>query len=376
MNTFQSIYKEGEWQTSLPKKSDAALVFAFGDRHAMATSHMLSQLKSSFPEAEIVGCSTSGEIQGSEIHDKSIALTAVHFEKSHVVAKSDNISNYADSSSLGAALVNQLDHNGLRYVFVVSDGQLINGSELIESITGALPKNVLVTGGLAGDQARFKETIVWHNDNVTKGLVVLVGFYGEKLNISHGTMGGWKPFGPIREITKSTKNTLYEIDHSPSLELYKTMLGEYADGLPSSALLFPLSMQEVGEEQSVVRTILSIDEDKKSMTFAGNLPEGAKCQLMRANYENLIDGAQQAGEAAIQMMGSNQPSLALLVSCVGRRMILDQLIEEELETIADLLPENCTRTGFYSYGELSPHVPLGPCHLHNQTMTLTLLSED
>ena len=197
MNTFQSIYKEGKWQTSLPKKSDAALVFAFGDRHAMATSHMLSQLKSSFPEAEIVGCSTSGEIQGSEIHDKSIALTAVHFEKSHVVAKSDNISNYADSSSLGTALVNQLDHNGLRYVFVVSDGQLINGSELIESITGALPKNVLVTGGLAGDQARFKETIVWHNDNVTKGLVVVVGFYGEKLNISHGTMGGWKPFGPI-----------------------------------------------------------------------------------------------------------------------------------------------------------------------------------
>ncbi|GAA59299.1 hypothetical protein P20652_1160 [Pseudoalteromonas sp. BSi20652] len=376
MHTFQSIYKESKWQNVLPIDSNAALIFAFGDRHAIATPKIQAQLNAAFPHAEIIGCSTSGEIQGSELHDKSIALTAVSFEKSHVIAKSDNISNHADSYSLGSSLAEKLEHEGLRYVFVVSDGQLINGSELIDGITKALPESVLITGGLAGDQDRFTETVVWHNADIAKGLVILVGFYGEKLSIGHGTMGGWKPFGPMREITKSNKNTLFEIDNTPSLELYKMMLGEYANELPGSALLFPLSVQESKNDQAVVRTILSIDEDEKSMTLAGNVPESAKCQLMRANYENLVDGAQQAGEFAINMMSNDQPTLALLVSCVGRRIILDQRVEEELEIIADLLPAECTQTGFYSYGELSPLVPFGPCRLHNQTMTITLLTEN
>lgn len=376
MHTFQSIFTKGNWQQALPEGPDAALVLAFGDREAIATNSIQDQLKKAFPKADIVGCSTSGEIQGSELHDDSIALTAISFDSSKVNVASDNIKEHHDSHALGKKLASDLAHDGLRYVFVISDGQLINGSELIDGINAALPPDVLATGGLAGDQDRFTETVAWHNDEIASGLVVLVGFYGDKLNLGHGHMGGWKPFGPIREITQSTNNILHEIDNKPALDLYKMMLGDYAADLPSSALLFPLSMQELGQEQAVVRTILNINESDKSMVFAGNVPVGAKCQLMRANYENLVDGAQDAGEDAVALLGNHQPALALLISCVGRRVVLDQRVEEELEMVADLLPEDCARTGFYSYGELSPVVPFGPCNLHNQTMTITLLTED
>lgn len=376
MQTFQSVYKEKQWLQSLPESSSAALVLVFGDRDAIASDTMQSSISSAFPNAEYVGCSTSGEIQGSELHDNSLTLTAISFDSSYVKVNSGNIKAHADSYQFGTKLAAELEQVQLKLVLVFSDGQLINGSELIDGISSSLSPSVLVTGGLAGDQDRFSETTVWHNEKVESGLVVLVAFYGERLRMGHGHMGGWKSFGPIREITQSDKNVLKKIDNKPALDLYKTMLGDYAAELPSSALLFPLSIQLPGQEQTVVRTILNINEDDKSMVFAGNVPMGAKCQLMRANYEDLVDGAEQASENAMQMLGTQKPSLALLISCVGRRLVLNQRVEEELEIVADILPKDCARTGFYSYGELSPVLPFGRCNLHNQTMTITLMTEE
>jgi hypothetical protein len=54
--------------------------------------------------------------------------------------------------------------------------------------------------------------------------------------------------------------------------------------------------------------------------------------------------------------------------------VLKQRIEEELEATLEAMPEKTSQIGFYSYGEISP-LASGRCDLHNQTMTLTLLSE-
>jgi hypothetical protein len=236
---------------------------------------------------------------------------------------------------------------------------------------------VVVTGGLAGDGDRFARTWVVSGGRPVAGHVSAIGFYGDALRVGHGSKGGWDIFGPERSVTRSVGNVLYELDGQPALELYKKYLGERSARLPSSALLFPLSVREAeAPGKSLVRTVLAVDEATQSMTFAGNIPQGARAQLMRANFDRLIQGASDA--AALTRNGhpaSQRPVLSLAISCVGRRLVLGQRAEEELEAAAEALPPGSRQIGFYSYGEISPFAA-GRCDLHNQTMTITTLGED
>lgn len=375
MNVFQSTYMHDNWSLALEINKKAQLVLVFGNRELIKDNVLRQEIMQHYPEASVVGCTTSGEIQGAELLNDTLCLTAIEFNKTQVQVYSHSVAESDSVCQLGHELIKKMQHEDLKHVFLISDGQLVNGTELLEGIVPHLPENVLITGGLAGDGSRFQETVVWHNNRIEPGLVVSIGFYGDDLHIGHGHLGGWREFGPEREITKSTDNILYELDGKPALELYKQFLGEHAESLPASALLFPLALKRKGQSDIVVRTILNINEENQSMIFAGNMPQGASCQLMRANYNDLVDGAQGAVSESLKSMAAFEPELAILVSCVGRRLVLNQRTEEELEIIQEMLPDNCEMTGFYSYGEISPIVPFGQCELHNQTMTITLLSE-
>jgi hypothetical protein len=374
VEVFQSELIDRTWTKALPSNSSAHWVLAFGNREFIKDRQVLNQLQTAFPHADIVGCTTSGEIQGAQLFDHSLCITAIKFESSCIFCASANIKDYPNSNALSAALVAQLPINELRHVFVLADGQLINGSALVNSLSQYLPTYVAITGGLAGDGTAFKETQIWHNQTIASGLVAICGIYGNQIRIGHGHLGGWKVFGPERKVTRSEANILYEIDGRPALELYKEYLGEFSNQLPASALLFPLAVTQAGTNEPVVRTILSIDEAEQTMCFAGDVPEGSSCQLMRSNYENLVEGANGAAIQALSSCANIKPELAILISCVGRRLVLAQRTEEELEVVAEEV-HHCPMTGFYSYGEISPLLELGRCDLHNQTMTITLFSE-
>ncbi|MFT6936226.1 MAG: hypothetical protein ACJA1N_000521, partial [Saprospiraceae bacterium] len=214
-----------------------------------------------------------------------------------------------------------------------------------------------------------------YNQNPTVGNIVTVGLYGDSYYIGYGSVGGWDSFGPKRLVTKSDANVLYELDGQSALELYKRYLGDKAKELPGSALLFPLSIQLEENSKSLVRTILSIDEDSQSMIFAGDIPEGATVRLMKANFDKLIDGAFEAAESGYKVWNGTPPDLAILISCVGRKLVLDQRIEEEIESVHEVIGEAIPTIGFYSYGEISPFAGYLNCELHNQTMTITLIGE-
>ena len=283
----------------------------------------------------------------------------------------------------GEKLANELLADDLAHIFVISDGLKVNGSELVKGFSKVLPDNIAVTGGLAGDAAKFEKTLVGLNEAPNEGTVAAIGLYGSDIKIAHGSKGGWDAFGPDRIVTKSTANILYELDGQSALELYKTYLGELAADLPGSGLLFPLSIREKEDDLPVVRTILAVDDEKGSMTFAGDIPEGSIAQLMKANFDRLIDAAYDAAEYTTEKLDSGSAELAILVSCVGRKLLLDQRIEEEVEGVRDMLGDKTTIAGFYSYGEISPHTQIADapptamanCELHNQTMTITTLSE-
>jgi hypothetical protein len=356
-----------------PKAEDAGLVLCFGARHIVSDSLFYQTLKSKFPQAILLSCSTAGEIYGTQVSDDTVSVVAMQLAHTPLVAHSVNVADYANSFVAGKALRAQFVQQDLTCLFVLSDGGLVNGSELVCGLAADAP-HLLITGGLAGDGPHFTTTVVGLNEVPKPGVIAAVGFYGSAIQVSHGSQGGWEMFGLEKRVTRSEANILYEIDGRPALELYKRYLGPDADDLPGSALLFPLSITLPGSSEQVVRTILSIDEAAGSMTFAGDVPKGAQVRFMRANFDRITTAA---SGAALQTLRTNlaSPSLAILISCVGRKLILGPRTYEELEAVDEAFLGQTPLAGFYSYGEISPLVPGGPCQLHNQTMTITTFYE-
>ncbi len=351
------------------------LVLAFGGRDPLSDPERFAELREIYPDARIITCSTSGEILGSAVYDDSITVTAVAFDSSTVRIADLKVEESSESFDAGRRLVEALPQEGLVHVFVLSDGQRVNGSELVKGLAQGLGEDISITGGLAGDGTRFQKTLVGLDKPPGEGNVVAVGLYGDRLRVGYGSVGGWDSFGPDRIITRAVGNRLYELDGQSALSLYKKYLGDLAAELPGSALLFPLSIRTRDDDTPVVRTILSIDEDEDCMIFAGDMPVGAYARLMKANFDRLIDGASLAAGESHRTIGGAEAELAILISCVGRKVVLGQRTEEEVESVREVLGERAVLAGFYSYGEISPFTKSTRCELHNQTMTITTLSE-
>lgn len=355
--------------------TEADLILLYGKRDLLENPTVYNKLRTLTKGAIIVSNSTSGHIINDEVLDEGAVATAIKFKKTKIKSAIFNIENFENDIALGKAIYKELANNDLSYLYIISDGQLINGSNLVNGLKRNLDGNTLITGGLAGDGAQFEKTLVGLNEAPQSGNVVAVGFYGNSLKVGYGSNGGWSSFGPDRVITKSNQNVLYELDGKSALALYKEYLGNFAKKLPASALYFPLNLS-LPTGESLVRTILSINEEDQSMTFAGNMPEEMKARLMKSHLHKLINGAEIAVDNSLVNFEKEKPNLAIVVSCVGRKIIMKQNVDEEIEVLRHSLGDNCTITGYYAYGEIAPKsTTKKECELHNQTITLTTLSE-
>ena len=351
------------------------LVLVFANRYLLEDENVIQDIRNQFPYEHIVFGSTSGEIICCNVNDNSISVTAIEFEKSSFVVKSGNVLDYDKKAKpLGEALYQEMPKEKLKHLFVLSEGSFVNGSSLISGLEEKISNTVSITGGMCGDDARFEKTVASYKENPKEGEVVLIGFYGETLEITFASFGGWLPFGPERKITSSKGNILFEIDGQPALDLYKKYLGEKANELPQASLLYPLNVTPEDKDEPVVRTILSINNENNSMVLAGDVPVNSRVQLMMASIDGIAEGAQHAAEIAMENRKS-KPQVALIVSCIGRKLVMNQRVEEEIEHVKEIIGENVAIAGFYSYGEMAPFNGKSSCELHNQTMTLTLISE-
>ena len=378
MKTEQNVWTQKTgWQPSAPGTlgKSAQLVLVFGAKDLLKQSPLLKELASVYPNARLVGCSTGGEICGTTVYDDSLTTVAVHFEKTTVRSYEIEIGSPEDSFLAGERLAALVNPANLSHLFVLSKGVNVNGSELVKGLEKNLPENVIVTGGLAGDGAKFQETLTFSNGIPKNNAISAIAFYGHKLKIGYGSVGGWDPFGPERIVTRSKGGVLYELDGKNALELYKQYLGEHAKGLPATGLLFPLGIRGQEATTSLVRTILATNENEQSLTFAGDVPEGYHARLMKINYERMIDAAAKAAKNCQETIDFPKVELAILVSCVGRKWVLKQRIEEEIDAVRETFGKDTILTGFYSYGEIAPLAGTKQCALHNETMTITAFSE-
>lgn len=380
LETFQ-FFKETGW--TIPKFPDVdgsqTLILIFAAPEFINHPEPIEELAKKYSKSIVIGCSSSGEISGAKIFDHSLSVAIIKFEKTPLKLVTTEINESSDSFEAGKFLATELtNQEKLKGIFVLSKGLNVNGSELVQGLNSIQNKDIVITGGLAGDGSNFKQTWIILQGKLFTNKVVAVGFYGDHVKINHGSKGGWDIFGPERHITRSKNNILYELDGKSALDLYKQYLGDKALGLPATGLLFPLAIRkDTDAPKQLVRTILAVDEKEKSLTFAGDIPLGYLAQLMRANFDRIISGAVDAGTFLLEHnQFKNKDSILLVaISCVGRRLLLGERTEEETESVLQLFPEGTKQIGFYSYGEISPFTS-GECDLHNQTMTLTTFTEE
>ena len=369
----QSFFVNGKDEVKDPLTAN--LILGFGSKRLVAEGHLNKYLTEKYPSAEIVLSSTAGEIAYNSVYDDSAVIIVISFEKTVIKTASLNIEDFSDSFELGKSIVQQFDIQGLTSILILSDGLLVNGSQLVTGMEAANQGKVLITGGLAGDGTHFDNTLVGLNGTPKIGTVAAVGFYGDQIDVRSSSVSGWDVFGPERVVTKANGTNVYEIDNSSAVELYKIYLGPYIDDKTNTILLFPLALKLPGHSQYIARSILSVSHEKNCMIFSGDIPEGSAVRFMKANFVKLIDAADQAAKEISSDDASYSPELAILISCVGRRIILGKQVEEEVGVVSDYFTDKTAIVGFYSYGEISPQMNIGPCQLHNQTMTITTFNE-
>lgn len=371
----------------------------FSDKIFLTDIEITELIKEKLFKIPMIGCSTAGEIFGEELHEFSFVINFIKFKHTKVKKVSVKLNKDLDSTAAGKLIVEKLKHPDLSHIFILSDGVNINGSRLVEGLNSKLPKNVTVSGGLAADNNNFLSTYVNNiNNEFDTSIVSAIGFYGDKIKIKCNAFGGWSSFGIGRTVTKSIENKVYEIDGSPALELYKTYLGDKVKDLPSSALLFPISIQSKETDESWIRTIIGINENENTLTFAGNVPEGSSIKLMKASTNSLINASELGAQTSRfdEYNHADVTGLVIMVSCIGRKLVLKQLTEEEIESVVLNFNDKFKFTGFYSYGEISSEINsksylnkkidildrndsilsgYASCNLYNQTMTITVITE-
>lgn len=342
---------------------------AFG--HA-ASPQVFDELRARFPAADLAACTTNGEILNGDVLDGTSVATAIRFDATRVKTAFAIVEPGGDAAAAGRLLAEELKDEGLKGVFVLADAFRINGQALVEGLSGVLPSDVAVSGGMAGDGGALgSSTKAGLNRPPCDGGAVAVGFYGPAVRIRHGVGGGWDALGPLRHITRAEGPVVYELDGEPALEVYERLVG---DAGTNARLRHPFCIKPHPEsDQDIIWEVVGVDRTGKGIVFIDTVQQGSWGQIMRGVDDHLVVGAAEAARSALSDLSSGQ-ALGLVVSCVGRKWVMGQRVGDETEAV-QAEAAGAPTIGFFSYGEVAPHARTGVCTLHHATVAVTVLSE-
>lgn len=359
------------------KSVNPSVVFMFASPSIIRDDTSKQQIMKFAADVPLFGCSTAGEISNDGFSSEGISAIAVRFENTEIKIAKHRLNGTENSFAIGEKLALDLKTDQLRGIILLGPGTNINGSAIIEGMRSKLSSDIMLSGGLAADGWDFNETYTFCDGDIYSDTAIALGLYGDDVVISCGSNGGWRPFGPARRVTKSVGNVLHELDGKPALQLYKHYLGDKAKLLPGSGISYPFAiLRNDRSTTGLIRSALDINHNEETLILAGDIPQGCQVCLMHADSDALAEGAAQAASEALRThKGNDDNGFALLVSCMGRRDVMGIDVDEEIERAIDVFPTDTAIGGFYSYGEICSYTGTGRTELHNQTMTITYITE-
>lgn len=325
---------------------------------------LLSEVKDILPDIKIIGSTTSGEIMNADVLEKSTIFSFSLFQKTRVTTHIQELSN--DSYISAKKLIYKFEKmEKAKVAITFTDGLSINAESYLKAFKEHDEK-LIVAGGLAGDNADFKQTIVFNESEVlTHGAVVAL-LYNNKLQVNTGAVYGWKKIGKILTITKAKDNVVYEIDGIKAIDIYFKYLGDkVARELPKTGIEFPLIIKR--DDIDIARAVLGKNSDG-SLIFAGHFNVGDKVTFSYANTEIMLNDAHQVSTD----IATNPIESIFIYSCMARKALLHSNIVMELEMLNSIVPIS----GFFTCGEFYCDVSSNKFNLLNQTMTILSLSEN
>ena len=365
---------DGKWSRPLPEQpqEQTSLVLVFASGVARNNNHLVA-ISEAFPNAEICGATSAGEILEKEALQETLVITAIDFESSKAIVQYQKIESAEKSLEATNKALDDLPKEGLRHILYFADGLSVNHADVVSECEQHVPAGVKITGGFAGSLSR-DFCAVASKTGWIQSTVAIVGIYGENLKIATGCGGRGVPFGPERVITRAEGNLLYELDESPAVDILRKYLGlEKGTDLSVDGNHFHFVVRPDHSTPGVVRGFVGYNDDEGWLQMGGDVKTGDFAQLSKTTTSILIDTAEDAAEICLKNFES-QPELALIISCVSRGLSLGVRADEEIEAMTEPLPQNTPVTGFYAYGELAP-LEEEACSLHNETINLTVFSE-
>jgi len=263
---------------------------------------LLEGVNSVIPGTPVITCTTDGKISTLGLSTDSVVVLALASDQiKFTTVAVDFLSQ--DSFKAGIKVGNQFINTNIKYMQIFSDGLLGNGSKIVEGIQKVFGKSISIAEGTTGDGSLFTRTYQYHNYKVLTNSIVGVGFEG-KYSFITGVSSGWTPIGMAKKVTKSIGNVVYELDGQPALDVYKKFLGKHASLLPAVGVEYPLGLSgpqgDVEEDgYFLCRATMGVDHEKGSITFAGDVPQGAMVKITMGNDLDVIKTAKKAAQSAL-----------------------------------------------------------------------------
>ncbi len=330
-----------------------------GNTDRVYIENIIKSLKNFLPHVKIIGTTTDGEICNDTLSTNKVVLSFSLFENTKIITSYYNKTN--DPTLIARKLFNKIPlTNNLKLLITFTEGLHINGEEYLKSIEN-IKSDLIVAGGLAGDNGNFLQTYIFTEDGVFEKGAVGAFFYNSNLEVNNEYIFGWEKIGKGLKITKAYKNIVYTIDNIPAKEVYEKYLGK--DFL-IKAMEFPLIIYRDGVK--VARAVLNINDDG-SLLFAGNISEGDEVFFSYGNIDDIL----QMNLEKYQNINNKPIEAFFIYSCMARRRLIGEEIKKEILPLAYTAPT----AGFFTYGELYHNKNEHKNELLNQTMTILSISE-
>jgi len=331
-----------------------------GNNNFEYIENLISIFTKYFPKSKLIGTTTDGEICDGRVSTKKTVLCFTSFDKTtldiHICNK------FNDYFEGGKNLAKSIIKENTKVIISFIDGLTGNGEEFLNGIN-SVNNNIIVSGGLAGDNSIFEKTYVFTKDKILQDGVVGVALNSNDLKIFTDYSFDWQAIGKKLTITHAIGNRVFTIEDRTAVEAYNYYLGDaVSKKLPKIGIEFPLIIQNY--DVDIARAAIG-KKDDGSLIFAGNLKIGDKVRFACADFDSIFNETQKHVD---KLLGNCVESI-FIYSCMARRRFIPEVIEAETLVYNKIAPSS----GFYTYGEF---FSCGKSKLLlNQTMTVLALSE-